>query len=107
MNGPVNVMIATKEIYKDLHSDIFKDGCKKSFKRDHFPLSNLSTVICINLDHLRKDFNNIFNNFNHKPFIMTFIENKEQEIVALQDFMKLQNSMFETVKSKEFPIGKK
>ena len=75
MNGPVNIMIATKAIYTDLNSNIFKESCKKSFKRDHFPLSNLATVICINLDHLRSDFNNIFNHFNHKPFIMTFVEN--------------------------------
>lgn len=38
---------------------------------------------------------------------MTFLENKEEEVEQLQQFIKIQNSMFEVVKSKEFPISKK
>lgn len=107
MNGPINIMVATKAIYADLNSNIFKENCKKTLKRDYFPLTNLATVVCINVNHLKSDFTNIFNNFNHKPFIMTFVENQEVEVEALQSLIKLENSIFETVKSKEFPISKK
>lgn len=61
----------------------------------------------MNLLHLKNNFTDIFNNFNHKPFIMTFVENKEEEVECLQEFIRLQATMFEIVKSKEFPINKK
>ena len=38
---------------------------------------------------------------------MTILENKEEEINCLQEFIKLENEMFEAAKIKEYPIGKK
>lgn len=37
---------------------------------------------------------------------MTFLENKEKEIKALQDFIKYEETNFQNVKKKELPITK-
>jgi hypothetical protein len=44
--------------------------------------------------------------FHSKPFIMTFLENKEEEIKMLQEFIKFEESHFQSVKRKELPITK-
>jgi len=33
MNSPTNIMIASKELYSDLNKNIFKENCKKTFKK--------------------------------------------------------------------------
>ena len=77
MNGPTNIMVATPAIFDDLSSNIFKENCRNNYKNDHFSLVNMATIICINLEYLSKKFQEILNSFNHKPFLMTFLENKE------------------------------
>lgn len=107
MNGTTNILIATKEIYDDLDSDIFRANCKKNYKKNHFALTNLSTVITLNLKHLENSYHQIFKHFNNKPVIMTLVENKEEEVESLQIFISEIKKTFDSIKSKEYPISKK
>ena len=106
MNGPTNIMISTKAIYDDIESNVFAENCRKTYKNTNFQLNNLATVICINLQYL-ENIERIFDHFSLKPFLMTFIENNDDEVNSLQQLIKFENTMFESVKAKEYPISKK
>lgn len=67
----------------------------------------MTTIITCNLAHLEGYFEHMTDLFQSKPFIMTFLENKEKEIKALQEFIKYEQANFENVKKKELPITKK
>ena len=43
----------------------------------------MTTIITVNLKHLEGYFDHMIDLFHSKPFIMTFLENKESEINAL------------------------
>lgn len=75
MNGSTNILIATKQILADISNNVFKANVKKSYKRQHFELVNMTAIITIGLDHLANDFNHLFSSFQLKPLIMTFLEN--------------------------------
>lgn len=107
MKGNVNILIGTSKIIDDINSTIFKESCLKTYQKKSFELYNMTTIITINLKHLEGYFDHMIDLFHSKPFIMTFIENKEEEINALQEFMKFEEEKFTIVKKKEFPITRK
>ena len=85
MSGPTNILISTPALYKDLSSNIFKENCKRNYKKDHMSLLNLATVICINVGYMQNHFQEMMSHFTHKPFLMTILENKEEEITAVRE----------------------
>lgn len=107
MKGNVNILLATPKMIDDLNSNIFKDMCLKTYKKKTFELFSMTTIITINLKYLEGYYDHMIDLFHSKPFIMTFIENKEEEISALQEFIKFEEEKFTTVKKKEFPISRK
>ena len=48
MNGPTNFMVATKDIYLDLESNIFKESCKKTLKKTILP-SQIWPLLCVSI----------------------------------------------------------
>jgi len=77
MSGSTNILIATKDILKDIKSSIFKQNVKKVFKgKTSFELLNMTSIITLGLGFLENDFDELFEHFQLKPFLMTFIENK-------------------------------
>lgn len=89
MGGPTHILIATPAILGDLAGSHFKENCRKNYKRDTFSLTNLATVICINVEYMLPHLNQVFESFSTKPFIMTILENREEEINALQELIKV------------------
>ena len=47
----------------------------------------MTSIITIGLEHLASDFNPLFQHFQLKPLIMTFLENNEKEINNLQNLI--------------------
>lgn len=77
MKGNVNILLATTKLIDDLNSNIFKDMCLKTYKKKTFELFSMTTIITINLKHLEGYYDHMIDLFHSKPFIMTFLENKE------------------------------
>jgi hypothetical protein len=73
MNGTTNILIATKQILTDLKSNLFKGNAKKSYKRKSFELVNMTSIITIGLEFIDQDFSLLFQQFQLKPFLMTFL----------------------------------
>lgn len=50
----------------------------------------MTTIVTINLKHLEGYYEHMIDLFHSKPFVMTFLENKEEEINALNEFIKFE-----------------
>ena len=73
MNGTTNILIATKNILDDIKGNIFKESVRKTYKRAHFDLVNMTAIISLGIDPLGSDYSALFNFFHLKPFLMTFV----------------------------------
>lgn len=52
MNGSTNILIATKDVLRDLKSNVFKNNAKKAYKGKAFELINMTSIISLGLSHL-------------------------------------------------------
>ena len=76
MTGSTNILIATKDVLYDMKSNVFKANAKKAYKGKPFELINMTSIITLGLGFLQSDYDILFDHFQLKPFIMTFLENK-------------------------------
>jgi hypothetical protein len=47
----------------------------------------MTSIVTLGLGFLSADYSKLFDIFQMKPFIMTFLENTEQEIANLHDLL--------------------
>jgi superfamily II DNA/RNA helicase len=52
MNGSTNILIATKDILRDLKNNVFKANARKAFKGKAFELINMTSIITLGLGFL-------------------------------------------------------
>ncbi len=75
MNGTTNILIATKDVLYDIKKNTFKANAKKAYKGKNFELVNMTSIISLGIGFLEADYDLLFDHFQLKPFIMTFLEN--------------------------------
>jgi hypothetical protein len=89
MNGGTHILIATRHLIDDLEGKTFKPHAKKAYNRGRFELVNMTAIITVGLQHLQNHTEKLLDLFEVKPFLMSFVENSEQEICNLQNLIKL------------------
>jgi hypothetical protein len=53
MSGSTNILIATKDVLRDLKNNVFKQNVKKAFKgKTSFELLNLTSIITLGIGFL-------------------------------------------------------
>lgn len=68
---------------------------------------SMTAVIVVGLHYVEEDFSKWVEPFQVKPFVMTFLENKEEDIEKLQNLIAFEKERFEHAIIKELPISKK
>ena len=106
MNGSTNILITTKDLFHDLSNNVFKANAKKAYKSKSFELLHMTSIITLGLGYLTEEFRLLYEHFQLKPFLMTFIENTEGEIANLQSLIAYEGNKFQHATIKEIPISK-
>lgn len=107
MNGATGILLATPQLLLDLRGNLFKTQAKKAYKRSHFELSNMTSIITLGLGQVEGDWGLLFEQFQLKPMLMTFLESGEREIERLQGLIEWERGKFEHVVARELPITRK
>lgn len=108
LTGSANVLIATPQLLADIDSPLFRTQLKQNKhtrNQQRLQLTTMSSIISIGLSHL-PELPAVLGHFHQKPLLMTFLENTEEEVGRLQQWINAEKEAYAHAAVKELPISR-